>query len=44
MACCLSNQGRFNVKTGAATCESTVSPIKTWPVKIENSRVFVALG
>ncbi|MEP6558541.1 MAG: non-heme iron oxygenase ferredoxin subunit [Burkholderiales bacterium] len=40
---CPLHQGRFNVKTGAPTCEPVTEAIKTYPVKIEAGRMFVAL-
>ncbi len=40
---CPFHQGRFDLKTGQATCEPAVDPIKSWPVKIEGGRVWVDL-
>lgn len=41
---CPLHQGRFDLRTGAATCAPAVDGIKTYPVRIEGGRVFVALG
>ena len=35
---CPLHQGRFNVKTGAPTCEPVTEAICTYPVKIEAGR------
>ena len=40
---CPLHQGRFNVRTGEPTCEPVTEAIRTYPVKIEGTRVFVAL-
>ena len=40
---CPLHQGRFNVKTGAPTCEPVTESIRTYPVKIEAGRVWVQL-
>ena len=41
---CPLHQGRFNVKTGAPTCEPVTEPIKTYPLKVERGRIFVLLS
>jgi naphthalene 1,2-dioxygenase ferredoxin component len=40
---CPLHQGKFDVRDGRATCAPASENIKTYPVKIENSRVFVKL-
>lgn len=40
---CPLHQGRFDVRTGAPTCAPAVEAIKTYPVRIEAGRVWVAL-
>ena len=41
---CPLHQGRFDVRSGAATCAPAVDAIKTFPVRIEGGRVFLLLG
>ena len=41
---CPLHQGRFDVKTGAPTCEPACDPVRVYPVKIEDGRVFVELS
>lgn len=41
---CPRHQGKFDVRTGQATCAPAVEPIKVYPVKIDGERVFIALG
>jgi naphthalene 1,2-dioxygenase system ferredoxin subunit len=38
---CPFHQGRFDVRTGAATCKPATEPVRCWPVKIEGGRVFL---
>ena len=38
---CPFHQGRFDVRTGAATCGPATEPVRRWPVKIEGGRVFL---
>jgi naphthalene 1,2-dioxygenase system ferredoxin subunit len=38
------HQGRFDVRTGQPSCAPVTEPIKTYPVKIEAGRVWLALG
>ncbi|MDB5728544.1 MAG: Rieske (2Fe-2S) region [Noviherbaspirillum sp.] len=41
---CPLHQGCFDVRSGKATCAPASQDIATYPVKIENGRVFVDLG
>jgi naphthalene 1,2-dioxygenase system ferredoxin subunit len=41
---CPFHQGRFDLRTGAATLEPASKPIKVWPVKVEAGRVLLDLG
>lgn len=41
---CPFHQGRFDIRTGAATCAPATDALKTWPVKIEAGRVYLDLG
>jgi naphthalene 1,2-dioxygenase system ferredoxin subunit len=41
---CPLHQGCFDVRNGKATCAPVSQDIATYPVKIENGRVFVDLG
>ncbi|TAG45115.1 MAG: non-heme iron oxygenase ferredoxin subunit [Betaproteobacteria bacterium] len=40
---CPLHQGKFDVRTGRASCAPATEDIKSYPVKIQNSRVFVRL-
>ena len=40
---CPLHQGRFDVRSGQATCEPAEEPLRTYPVRIEGGRVFVQL-
>lgn len=40
---CPLHQGRFDVRDGRPTCEPAAEPLRTYPVKIEGSRVFIRL-
>jgi naphthalene 1,2-dioxygenase ferredoxin component len=40
---CSVHQGRFDVRTGAATAAPCTLALKTWPTKIEGGRVWVAM-
>ena len=40
---CPLHQGRFDLRTGAATCAPAVDAVKTYPVRIEGGRVYLAL-
>ena len=41
---CPLHQGRFDLRTGGATCAPAVEALKTYPVRIEGGRVYLALG
>lgn len=41
---CPLHQGRFDVRSGKAMCAPLTEDLRTYPVKIENGRVFVDLG
>jgi naphthalene 1,2-dioxygenase system ferredoxin subunit len=41
---CPLHQGKFDVRDGRPTCQPVTEPVRTYPVKIENGRVFVDLG
>ena len=41
---CPLHQGRFDLRTGAPTCEPVTDRVRTWPVRIEGGRVFVQVG
>lgn len=41
---CPLHQGRFDLRTGQALCAPLTENLRTYPVKIEAGRVFVALG
>lgn len=41
---CPLHQGRFDLATGAATCEPAAEALKTYPVRIDGARVWVRLG
>lgn len=41
---CPLHQGRFDVRHGKAMCAPLVEDLRTYPVKIENGRVFVDLA
>jgi len=41
---CPLHQGRFSVRTGIALCAPLTTCVHTYPVKIENGRVFVQLA
>lgn len=40
---CPLHQGKFDIRDGRALCAPLTEDIKTYPVKIEGNRVFVAL-
>lgn len=40
---CPLHQGKFDIRNGKAMCAPLTEDIKTYPVKIEGNRVFVAL-
>ena len=41
---CPLHQGRFDVRSGKAMCAPLTEDIRTYPVKIEGGRVYLALG
>lgn len=41
---CPLHAGRFDVKTGRATCPPCVTPIKTYPVRVVGDEIQVKLG
>lgn len=41
---CPLHQGRFDLRSGAATCAPAVDALKTYPVRIEGGRVYLSLG
>lgn len=40
---CPLHQGKFDVRSGKALCAPLTEDIRTYPVKIEDGRVFLAL-
>ncbi len=40
---CPLHQGKFDIRSGKAMCAPLTEDVKTYPVKIEGSRVFVAV-
>lgn len=40
---CPHHQGRFDIRDGKALCAPLTDDISTYPVKIENGRVFIVL-
>ena len=41
---CPLHQGRFDIRSGAATCAPATEGIRSYPVKIEAGRVYLDLG
>ena len=41
---CPLHQGRFDIRNGRPLCDPVVEPVRAYPVKIDNGRVFVDLG
>jgi naphthalene 1,2-dioxygenase system ferredoxin subunit len=41
---CPLHQGKFDIRDGRPMCEPVTDAVRTYPVKIENGRVFVDLG
>lgn len=41
---CPLHQGKFDVRSGQALCAPLTEDMRTYPVKIEGGRVFVALA
>ncbi len=40
---CPLHQGRFDLRSGAATCEPALDAVKTYPVRIDGNRVYVSI-
>jgi naphthalene 1,2-dioxygenase system ferredoxin subunit len=40
---CPLHQGKFDIRTGAPTCAPVTEAIRSYPIKIESGRVFLAL-
>ena len=40
---CPLHQGRFDIRTGAPSCAPVTEAIRSYPIRIESGRVFVAL-
>jgi naphthalene 1,2-dioxygenase system ferredoxin subunit len=40
---CPFHQALFDVRDGTVSCGPATEPVKSWPVKIENGRVFLNL-
>ena len=40
---CPLHQGKFDIRNGTPLCQPVVEPIRSYPVKIEDGRVFVDL-
>lgn len=41
---CPLHQGKFDVRDGRPTCDPVTEPLRTYPVRIEGSRVFIQVG
>lgn len=41
---CPLHQGKFDIRDGRPMCEPVTEAVRSYPVKIENGRVFVDLG
>lgn len=40
---CPLHQGRFDLRSGAPTCEPAAEPLRTFAVRIDGGRVWIAL-
>jgi len=40
---CPLHQGKFDIRNGRPLCDPVTEAIRTYPVKIENGRVFLAI-
>ena len=40
---CPLHQGKFDIRTGQPICAPVTEPIRSYPVKIEGGRVFLAI-
>lgn len=41
---CPLHQGKFDIRDGRPSCQPVTEAVRTYPVKIENGRVFIDLG
>jgi naphthalene 1,2-dioxygenase ferredoxin component len=41
---CPFHQAMFDVRDGTVTCGPAIEPVTSWPVKIENDRVYLDLN
>jgi naphthalene 1,2-dioxygenase system ferredoxin subunit len=41
---CPFHQAMFDVRDGSVNCGPATEPVKSWPVKIENDRVYLNLS
>ena len=41
---CPLHQGRFDVRSGAPTCQPVTDAVRSYPVRIVGGRVYIALG
>ena len=41
---CPLHQGRFDLRTGQATCAPATEAIRTYPVRIDSGRVYLSLA
>jgi naphthalene 1,2-dioxygenase system ferredoxin subunit len=41
---CPLHQGRFDIRTGAPMCAPVTEAIRSYPIRIEDGRVFLALN
>jgi naphthalene 1,2-dioxygenase ferredoxin component len=41
---CPLHQGKFDIRDGKPLCQPVVEAIRSYPVRIENGRVFIDLG
>ena len=41
---CPLHQGRFDVRSGQPLCEPVTAPLRSYPVKIEDGRVWIQIG
>jgi len=40
---CPAHQGRFDIRTGKATCSPACAHLQTYPTKVENGNVYIGL-
>jgi len=40
---CPLHQGKFDIRDGSPLCEPAAEPLRSYPVKIEGSRVFIQI-